>query len=80
MKMSEQMINFIKDLTTLYQEKYNETLCEEKGESEQDKVFRLGSNFAYYDCLNILESQLKVFDYDTGIFGVITPELGKELF
>ncbi|HEY3373446.1 MAG TPA: hypothetical protein VGK02_00050 [Candidatus Aquicultor sp.] len=77
MKMSEQMINFIKDLITLYQEKYNETLFEEKGESEQDKVFRLGSNIAYYDCLDILESQLKAFGYDTEIFGVITPELGK---
>jgi hypothetical protein len=47
----------------LIQEKYNETLgpCQD-GESETDYQFRNGQNFAYYQTLDLIHSQLLAFD------------------
>jgi hypothetical protein len=73
--MNQQMINFLQDLVYLYQEKYKETLSAQIGESEKDMLFRLGSRFAYYDCLDILESQLKIFDVKVEKIGTITPRI-----
>lgn len=62
----------------MYQEKYKVSLLVQTGESELDKSFRLGMNFAYYDCLDILESQLKAFQVNTSDLGGITPTLGGD--
>lgn len=67
---------FIRDLVILIQEKYNNSFFIEN-KSEKDKVFKLGLNFAYYDVLDLIESQLKAFQYDSDFIGHITPKLGE---
>ncbi|KJS13667.1 MAG: hypothetical protein VR67_03490 [Peptococcaceae bacterium BRH_c8a] len=75
--MDELMRNFIKDLVKLLREKYNISLSEVSGETEIEKSFRLGSNFAYYDALDIIESQFKSYGLDYESIGKVTPILGK---
>jgi len=74
--MDEQLKRFLADLVTIIQEKYNETLMKAENESEQEKSFRLGQNYGYYDVLDLIESQLNAFGYDSKEIGVITPSLG----
>lgn len=75
--MNNEFKGFLQDLITIYQEKYNDSLATRENEDEQTKSFKLGSNFAYYDALNIISSQLKAFGYDDIEFGQIVPELGQ---
>ena len=77
MKHAE-LIAFLKDLTLLIQEKYNDTLgvhCE--GESEAAYQFRSGQNFAYYDTLDLLHAQLLAFGIPTQELEPVVPELGQ---
>ena len=73
-----ELIAFLKDLTLLIQEKYNNTLggrCE--AESETAYQFRNGQNFAYYDALDLLHSQLLAFSIPIQELEPIVPELGQ---
>jgi hypothetical protein len=77
MKQPELMA-FLKDLTTLMQENYNDTLdpCRQ-GESEADCQFRLGQNFAYYDALDLLHAQMISYGIAAPELEPIVPELGQ---
>jgi len=77
--MDEQLKDFIKDFTSLIKEKYNETLVVPVDESDKDKCYRLGSNFAYYDVLDLIESQLLSQGFDPGLFEKISPILGEKI-
>jgi hypothetical protein len=75
-----ELIAFVKDLTLLVQEKYNDTLGgQREGESEADYQFRNGQNFAYYDTLDLIHSQLIAFDISTQGLEPIVPELSQRL-
>ncbi|USG64632.1 hypothetical protein NDK47_21180 [Brevibacillus ruminantium] len=76
---TEQFHNFIGDLILLVQEKYNGSLENEKDEDELEKAFRLGSNIAYYDVLELIHSQLEAFGFDSNRFGVVSPTPGEKL-
>ena len=79
MKHAE-LIAFLKDLTLLIQEKYNDTLGERcEGESETAYQFRNGQNFAYYDTLDVLHSQLLAFSIPTQELEPVVPELGQPI-
>lgn len=77
--MNTNQLGFIRDLISLIQERYNTTLIEQVDESETDKAFRLGCNFAYFNDLDLIESQLNNFGIDFKSFGVIKPVLGQRL-
>lgn len=62
--MQEEMKNFMTDLIWLIQEKYNQSLLETEEETLEDKSFRLGSNLAYYDVLNLVQCQLDAFGFN----------------
>ncbi|BCU82856.1 hypothetical protein JIR001_26390 [Polycladomyces abyssicola] len=75
--MDQHLRSFLGDLIEIVHDKYHDSLQAEQDESDLDKTFRLGCNFAYYDVLELIESQLRAFGYDTKQFGVIAPEFGK---
>jgi hypothetical protein len=76
--MSEDLNNFLGDLIVLIREKYNQSLQEgQEATVEADRSFQSGVNFAYYDILELVQSQLEVFGYDTKQFGQIVPDIGK---
>lgn len=78
--MENEMRNFLVDLVSEIQGKYNQSLIPTtKIEEEEKKKYRLGMNFSYYDVLELIESQLKSFGYSVDEFGEITPILGKEI-
>ncbi|MFC5468058.1 hypothetical protein ACFPPD_04950 [Cohnella suwonensis] len=77
--MDEQLRDFLSDLITHIQEKYNETLIGTKNENAEDKSFRLGSNFAFYDVLDLIESQLSTQGFDSSSLGKISPVLGEKI-
>lgn len=77
--MSEELNFFLKDLINLLQEKYNESLSEAGEESDSDRSYRLGVNFAYYDALDMIESQLDSFGIDKSEIGMITPKIGQKI-
>ncbi|WP_066324798.1 hypothetical protein [Anoxybacteroides amylolyticum] len=77
--MDEQLRVFLEDLITLIQEKYNETLTVPADESAEDKFFRLGSNFAYFDILDLIDSQLIAHGLDSNSLGKISPTLGEKI-
>jgi hypothetical protein len=77
--MDKQLKDFLGDLITLIHEKYNETLVVPAEESNEDKGYRLGSNFAYYDVLDLVESQLLSQGFDSNSFNKITPTLGEKI-
>ncbi len=53
--MDEQLKGFLQDIIILLHEKYNDTLQNGENESDVDKDFRIGKNFAYYDILDLIE-------------------------
>jgi hypothetical protein len=75
-----ELLAFLKDLTVLMQEKYQTTLgpCRED-EKEADYQFRLGQNFAYYDVLDVIHSQLLAFGLPTRELEPVVPELGQSI-
>ena len=74
----QELIAFLKDLTLLIQEKYNDTLRpRRKGESEADYQFRSGQNMAYYDTLDLIHSQLLAFGVPAQELEPVVPVLGK---
>ena len=76
--MNEDLHGFLRDLFILIQEKYNESLAE-AGEPapEAEVAYRRGANFAYYDVLDLIRSQLIAFGYEEATSGFEVPELGK---
>ena len=77
MKRTE-IITLLKDLMPLIQEKYDNTLApQHEGESDADYQFRNGQNFAYYDILDLIYSQLLAFEIPTQELEPIVPELGR---
>ncbi len=77
--MSEELKGFIYDFIIIVQEKYNDSLREKRDENEKDRAFRQGRNFAYYDILDIAESQLKSFGLNEITPQQIVPVLGQEI-
>jgi hypothetical protein len=78
--MNRELKDFTEDLVKIIQEKYNETLTEsQKVQSEGDAAFQKGLNFAYYDVLDLIDSQLTAFGFRDDVMGKIAPELGKPL-
>ena len=77
--MEDSMKDYLADLIILIRDKYKESLVEASGESESEKSFRLGSNMAYYDVLDIIEAQLQSFGIDRSQFGAIAPVIGKQI-
>ena len=71
--------NFVNDLIMEIQERYNYSLLATEGENPEDKSFRLGSNFSYYDVLEIIQSQLNVFGFIMEEKGPIAPVLGEKI-
>lgn len=73
-----ELIAFLKDLTILIQEKYNDTLGPRReGESEADYQFRSGQNMAYYDTLELIHSQLLSFGVPARELEPVVPVLGQ---
>ena len=82
--MDKQLENFLSDLIIVIQEKYNDTLDISTldistNEKAEDKAYRLGSNFAYFDILSVIESQLIANQLDLGAIKTITPILGRKI-
>jgi len=77
--MEEVLKDYLADLISLIRDKYKETLAEASGESDSEKSFRLGANMAYYDVLDMIESQLQSFGIDRTQFGAIAPVIGEQL-
>ncbi|HEX7312678.1 MAG TPA: hypothetical protein VF297_02090 [Pyrinomonadaceae bacterium] len=76
--MNEDLRNFVGDLITLLQEKYNLSLEEfDEDEDETDAAYNQGLCFAYFDALALIRSQLLAFGYDPNEFKSIEPVLGK---
>ena len=74
----EELLAFLKDMLLLIQEKYDATLgSAHAGESEADYQFRNGQNFAYYDTLDLIYTQLLAFDVPTQELEPVVPELGQ---
>ena len=62
----------------MIQEKYNETLGPRREEeSETDYQFRNGQNFAYYQTLDLIYSQLLAFDIPAQQLEPVVPVLGR---
>jgi hypothetical protein len=76
--MNEELKSFANDLIIIIQEKYNDSLTVDENENDEDKAFRSGSNFAYYDALGIIELQLKSFGFDSASHQIV-PILGQEI-
>lgn len=77
--MQNEMKNFLIDLICEIQEKYNHSLLPPKEEELEDKNYRLGVNFAYYDVLELIETQFNSFGYSEEDIGPISPILGKKI-
>lgn len=75
--MNDELKGYLHDLVIILHEKYNDTLQHSTKEPEGDKAFRVGMNHAYYDALDIIESQLTTFGYDVKQIGNIAPDLGE---
>ena len=76
--MNEELHGFLKDIFTLLQEKYDESLAAESVPApEADVAFRQGATFAYYDVLDLIRSQIKAFGYEDEASGFVVPEFGK---
>ncbi len=73
------MKNFLIDLICDIQEKYNDSLLPTKGESSEEKNYRLGENFAYYEVLDLIESQLESFGLSAEDIGQIAPIFGEKI-
>ncbi|MFD1407743.1 hypothetical protein ACFQ49_06165 [Kroppenstedtia eburnea] len=70
--MESELQSFLSDLIDIIQEKYNDSL-------KNGDEFNNGLNFAYYDVLEIINSQLKVFNMDPDLFDQATPILGEKV-
>ena len=78
--MNEELNNFVKDLITLLQEKYDQSHAEkQRGDTEADVAFHQGAGFAYYDALDLIRSQLLAFGYDVESIEPIAPHPGKKI-
>ncbi len=77
--MNTESVNFITDHVLLLQEKYNESLAKinEADIKGEDSSFYKGQNFAYYDALELIKSQIEAFGYNSKEVPVAVPEFGK---
>ena len=79
--MNTEFVNFIKDHVLLLQEKYNESLAKinEADIKGEDSSFYKGQNFAYYDALELIKSQVEAFGYNSKEISVTIPEFGEPI-
>lgn len=77
--MNKQLNDFLNDLVIIIQEKYDETLNSPLNENAEDKLYRLGSNFGYYDVLDLIKSQVLAYGYDPSNLGEISPVIGQKI-
>ncbi|WP_142382840.1 MULTISPECIES: hypothetical protein [Bacillus] len=77
--MPIEMKNFLIDIISEVQEKYNQTLISDSNKSLEDKHFRLGANYAYYDVLELIETQLNLFSFQLDEVPHIAPVLGEKI-
>ncbi len=78
--MNNELQDFLGDIITLLQDKYNESLAAaKKTKAEADAAFEQGRYIAYYDVLELISSQLSAFGYKFPQARLIVPELGKPL-
>lgn len=76
--MSDELQRFLGDLITLLREKHDQSLGDyQNAASEGDEAFWKGANFAYYDTLDLIRSQILSFGFETDKLGPIVPEFGK---
>ncbi|QOY34729.1 hypothetical protein AWH56_018650 [Anaerobacillus isosaccharinicus] len=76
--MNDEFKGYLHDLVIILHQKYNDTLQLNTKETEENKAFRVGMNHAYYDVLDVIESQLTTSGYDVNQIGKITPQLSKK--
>jgi hypothetical protein len=67
--------NFIKDLVDIIQDEYNQSLLAAEEEQPEERAYRLGSSFAYYDVLDIIHSQMNAFGFNEEEISKIAPAL-----
>lgn len=77
--MNRELKAFLDDLIIILQEKYNDSLTAVESDNKEDRAFRQGCNFAYYDVLDIIELQLDALGLKDNIPHQITPTLGQEI-
>lgn len=70
--LTKEFEGFMHDLILFIQEKYNQSM-------DKKDDFEMGTNFAYYDCLSLIESQLNAFGYELTTIRKITPNLGNSI-
>lgn len=76
--MNEELKNFIHDLVLLIQEKYDQAIDDKEMKSSSDiHSFCEGKLYAYYDVLDLIESQLTAFGYNDAVI-MIKTKLGKK--
>jgi hypothetical protein len=77
--MNDECKGFIRDVVVLLQEKYNASLMSVSGCSLPDEAqYYSGANFAYFDALDLIRSQLLAFGY-IDLCKTVTPEFGKPI-
>jgi hypothetical protein len=77
--MQDDLKYFIDDLITEIQEKYNDSLINRQGSSgsDADIAYEQGRNMAYYDVLDLIQSQMIAFGFRERLKRQIVPELGE---
>lgn len=75
--MDDELSLFVRDLVTILQERYNQALEDSKVSAEGDAAFWTGANFAFYATLDIIRSQLLV--YDRSLPETSVPKLGQKV-
>ena len=76
--MDAEMKNYLLDLICFIQDKYNESIPNNEDHGNE-RQFKNGSNIAYYDVWDLIESQLKSFGYDVEELQPITLNPGTKL-
>lgn len=78
--MSQELDCFVRDYILILQEKYNDSLTQsQEFGSEVDNAFQKGVAFAYYDALDLIQSQLEAFGYDIETISKTLPEFGRRM-
>ncbi len=76
--MSDKLTNYLQDLIYLIKEDYNDALLKSsENKKETETSFYKGQEFAYYNILSLVESQLYAFDETNKLIGEIVPKVGE---
>ncbi len=71
-------IELLKQVISLLQKKYNQTLDPQSNESKEDAEIRAGKHFGYYCILNSIDLYLIIlFRFPRRLFDVIAPDLNN---